>query len=122
MPVPITDKSGRVIAVLVGRPDADGWELVHIEAAEALEDARSKCHFPENSLQGRRGKFPALLDGLSHGNGQTRPTNRTNNATNRQVLDDLQRLSCFKRIAGHASCELSFETCISLRLLNHRQR
>ncbi|PBK58708.1 hypothetical protein ARMSODRAFT_900204 [Armillaria solidipes] len=35
--IPITDKEGRVIAVLAGQPDDPGWDEVHQSAADLLD-------------------------------------------------------------------------------------
>ena len=44
--VPITDNEDRVIAVLAGSPDDEGWREVHREAANALERSRDKLKKP----------------------------------------------------------------------------
>jgi hypothetical protein len=106
--VPITDGSGRVIAVLVGRPDDENWEVVHLSAAQALEDARPKRRFPPKSLNHRRGTYPALHSGVSIGNGQKRPSNLVNDAENEKVVEHLATLSPFKRLAGFSSGESVF--------------
>lgn len=67
---PITDHSGRVIAVLAGQPDDPTWNTVNEDASNLLEDLRPKCKLTKEQCQHRRGKFPALSIGISYGGGQ----------------------------------------------------
>lgn len=66
----IVDKDGRIIAVLVGRPNDPGWRAVHRSAHVALQSARTRCRFLKKSKQHHRGDFPALTVGISYGGGQ----------------------------------------------------
>lgn len=100
----ILDSAGRVIAVLVGRPSNDpSWENVHLDAANELEAARSRCKFSKAHTNHRRGRFPALATGISHGGGQLRPGNLCHDSANRRVLDSLVQHPAFVRLAGFAS-------------------
>lgn len=65
--VPITDKDGRVIAVLAGQPDDPGWDEVHQSAADSLDACRGKMKQGTH----RRGRYPMLSSGISFGGGQT---------------------------------------------------
>lgn len=107
LPTPVVDRTGKIIAVLAGHPDDEGWEAVHLAAAQALEDARPRCQFPSSSLPHRRGKFSTLHGGVSFGNGQKQPLNLRNagSPVNQEVADDLAKLSPFRRLAGFTSGE-----------------
>lgn len=69
--MPIVDTDGRVIAVLVGRPDDADWENVTAAAYGALTDASLHLEFKSKVKNHRRGRFPALNFGISYGGGQT---------------------------------------------------
>jgi hypothetical protein len=67
---PIVDFEDRVIGLLAGRPQgAVDWEAVCKEAVDAIEEARSRCVFTDKQVDHRRGAFPAVPVGISHGNG-----------------------------------------------------
>lgn len=66
---PIVDNDGRVIAVLVGQPDDPDWHNVASAAYDALTDAASRLKFSSKIKNHRRGRFPALNYGISHGGG-----------------------------------------------------
>ena len=72
-PVALADQNGRVVGVLAGRPKgAEDWDAaVHRPACDAFEKVFQRCTFedPGNQLP-RRGDFPALDAGVSHGGGQ----------------------------------------------------
>jgi hypothetical protein len=66
----LVDSEDRVIGILGGQPkNAAEWERVCKEAAEALENLRSSCSFSNKQTNHRRGAFPAVAVGISHGNG-----------------------------------------------------
>lgn len=46
---------------------------------------------------------PSLQNGVSHGGGQTEPMNFKNDGPNKEVIDELNSMSCFTRIASFAS-------------------
>lgn len=99
----IVDKAHRLVAVLAGHPNVENWPLLHQQAATALEERRSRCLVPKNKQKHRRGRFVALQCGVSHGGGQTRPRNMTNDDRNEKILNELNQLEPFKRTAGFAS-------------------
>jgi hypothetical protein len=68
--MPILDKLGRIIAVLAGRPHHDSWNDVNEKVSKIIELVRSMCKFPKKAKVHRRGKFPAMAIGISHGGGQ----------------------------------------------------
>lgn len=102
-PMPLVDAEGRTIGILAGQPEDPTWDQVQNQAALCLEEARSRCHFSSDGFQHRRGAFPTLRCGVSHGGGQIRPQNLKNGARNQKVLDEINSHPSFKRIAGFGS-------------------
>lgn len=89
--------------MLVGQPSDDpSWDKVHKSAADRLEQARGECRFSAKQKSHRRGRFPALATGISHGGGQLRPGN-LDHGSNDQVLRSLTAHPSFIRLAGFAS-------------------
>jgi hypothetical protein len=51
-------------------PKANDWEKVCFSAEQAIDQTRARVHVPKKHKNHRRGAFPALAVGLSHGGGQ----------------------------------------------------
>ena len=81
------------------------WPGLMKEAADALEDLRPRLSIPKDEHVHRRGAFPAIRCGVSHGGGSTSPGNLRNEKANADVVDELVNMSCFQRLAGFASCK-----------------
>jgi hypothetical protein len=103
-PLPILTDKRRLIVLPAGHPEDSDWALVHQEAADALEEARRRCHVPEKKRLHRRGYFCALRCGVSHGGGQKLPGNLKNTVGNTRILKELNALSPFQRLAGFSTC------------------
>ena len=72
-PRALVDAKGRVFGALAGRPQgaADWDENVHQPACSTFEKAATTCNFEHHAGElPRRGPFPALDAGVSHGGGQ----------------------------------------------------
>jgi hypothetical protein len=80
-------------------PKDEGWAEVSAEAAKAIEEARLQIIVPLKFSDHRRGQFPALAVGISHGGGQTQPSTLQNYG-NSLVLARLVNESSLKRVAG----------------------
>lgn len=102
-PTSIVDGSSRLVAVLAGHPSDARWSQLHRQAAQALEERRSRCFIPKSKRKHWCGNFVVLQCGVSHGSGQTQPGNMVNHARNEQILKELNELEPFKRMAGFAS-------------------
>ncbi|KDR65406.1 hypothetical protein GALMADRAFT_148719 [Galerina marginata CBS 339.88] len=101
--IPIVDQKCRLVTVLAGYPaDDPRWPILTQQAAQALEERRSRCKIPQKKRIHRRGAFIALNTGVSHGSGQTHPSNLSN-PDNEEILEELQQMEAFKRIAGFSS-------------------
>jgi hypothetical protein len=92
-----------IMGIRAGPPGEENkWkEVCHegekemMKAGEAVRDTNSH----------RRGSFSTIGTGFSQGGGQTHPQNFANSKVKAKVLERLNGLECFKRIAGFQSCE-----------------
>ncbi|KAF9546877.1 hypothetical protein CPC08DRAFT_769561 [Agrocybe pediades] len=100
--IPLVDKEGRVWGVLAGQPNDPQWAELHVEAADALESHRNRC-VASKKKPNRRGKFNALRCGISHGGGQSQPCNHANDSASAAVLEELNSMKVFQRLAGFSS-------------------
>ncbi|KAH9849179.1 hypothetical protein C2E23DRAFT_737657, partial [Lenzites betulinus] len=95
----LVDKSGRVIAVLVGQPrDTDGWAKLNDGVQKILEDARAECEVKTTSH--RRGEYASLTAGISYGGGQKRVSNLSQTSQNEDIVQGLLKNPLIKRLAG----------------------
>ncbi|KJA23478.1 hypothetical protein HYPSUDRAFT_201481 [Hypholoma sublateritium FD-334 SS-4] len=67
----LVHKDGRVISVPAGHPDNWGWEGVQRLGHKAILWAATRLNFPKKELRHRRGNFPTLNVGISHGGDST---------------------------------------------------
>ncbi|KDR84216.1 hypothetical protein GALMADRAFT_33612, partial [Galerina marginata CBS 339.88] len=101
-PTPIVDRKRRLVTVLAGYPDDKEWPSLVQQATGALEERRPRCRVSPKKRIHCRGAFTALNTGVSHGSGQTQPSNLSNPG-NEQVLAELNEMESFKCIAGFSS-------------------
>jgi len=102
--MPLLDKTGTVFGVCAGQPADKSWDNLHKIAAQALEERRSHCHVPSKQrTKNLRGRFINIRCGISHGGGQHAPKNLGNSKQNQEVVDELNAMEPFKRLAGFAS-------------------
>ena len=81
----------------------EGWDDVQRRAAFLLENARDRLTFDKKETFGRRGKFPAINVGISHGGGQPYPKELEQCDANKPILKELLEDNSFARISGFAS-------------------
>jgi hypothetical protein len=67
----VTDRCGRIIAMLTARPEDPGWEDDIKEIATAMAAAGKDVQWILDDLNHRRGWFKSLSTGVSYGGGQT---------------------------------------------------
>ncbi|KDR67150.1 hypothetical protein GALMADRAFT_80188 [Galerina marginata CBS 339.88] len=79
------------------------WPAVQARAAELLENARPSLFFEKKEKKSRRGKFPAINIGISHGGGQSYPKILSQNPSNAPVLKALVEDQVFERISGFST-------------------
>lgn len=65
----ITDRNGRVISVLAGRPRRDNWDGLVEELANKISAVREQTKFSNKQLNHKRGEFPSVAFGTSFGGG-----------------------------------------------------
>ncbi|KAF7796180.1 hypothetical protein EIP86_007354 [Pleurotus ostreatoroseus] len=114
----LTDKNGRGIGGLVGRPaNDDTWdrnakEIVDVltHAGEELRFGRYEClPVPSGGCEdNRRGGFATAAVGVSFGGGQTVPGNLKHTVHNQRVLDDVLQSNCIRRALKYGSNSLAF--------------
>ncbi|TFK70510.1 hypothetical protein BDN72DRAFT_766374, partial [Pluteus cervinus] len=107
----ILDDQERVVAALAGRPKDPAWGEVATGAAELCTGIRERGEdlglFQDEHTSHRRGDFTALSIGVSHGGGQTRPSNLFHPTKRRELLKTLLEDKSIQRIAGFQSSSLS---------------
>ncbi|KAJ7106379.1 hypothetical protein C8R44DRAFT_550787, partial [Mycena epipterygia] len=101
---PIVDSMGKVCGMYTGKPnDDDFMEKVHDPAVAAMEHAHATVSISEVRTFHRRGNWPGLSAGNSHGGGQLRPGSFVNGVINTAVLCLLLSNFAFIRLAGFAT-------------------
>lgn len=104
--IPISEPDGRIATVLGGHPDDPNWNNdINRKGSAAMESARQNCHLPLKAQEHRRGKYSILSSGYSHGGGQTHPQNMANSKKNAKIVEGLNEMDCFQRLARFTSCE-----------------
>ncbi|KAJ7884348.1 hypothetical protein B0H14DRAFT_2700671 [Mycena olivaceomarginata] len=103
----IVDAEGRIVAVLLGRPEDDDWDKIIEDMERILAGLRrrgiKRGVFTRKKLDHRRGKFPTLYDGYSHGGGQRKPGNLRHSRGYRKLLRHLLQSKSGVRLAGFQS-------------------
>ncbi|KAJ7076282.1 hypothetical protein B0H15DRAFT_955806 [Mycena belliarum] len=101
----IVDAEGRIVAILLGKPEDPDWDNVVVEAVKAMY--RARVHVRKAGMWSpsthRRGRYMALSAGVSFGGGQKRPGNLVHNRFFRRILRCLLRNNYIRRIAGFQS-------------------
>ncbi|KAG6810511.1 hypothetical protein H0H92_011538 [Tricholoma furcatifolium] len=107
-PCVITDKSHRIICVLIGRPKHSSWDKVIQNAALLLNNFREKAlkagflsH--KDHQDNRRGNFYALAAGVSMGGGRMAPGEFVHPPGLQVMLDELLAEKDIQRIANFQS-------------------
>ncbi|KAI0323290.1 hypothetical protein GY45DRAFT_1349836 [Cubamyces sp. BRFM 1775] len=99
--------TGRIVALLAGRPNGEDWDSVAAEADEAMGKAAGECRFKSEDCDHRRGRFAALARGISFGGGRAIPGTISNSRRNERALRALCQHRAMLRIAGFGSCMLA---------------
>ncbi|KAJ6524918.1 hypothetical protein DFH09DRAFT_1329279 [Mycena vulgaris] len=85
------DIHGRIIAILLGRPEDPDWDNVVRDAVKAMNRAR------------RAGRKSVLSTGVLFGGGQKRPGNLVNSPKRQKIINYLLRNKSLRRLAGFQS-------------------
>ncbi|KAJ6515211.1 hypothetical protein C8R45DRAFT_811467, partial [Mycena sanguinolenta] len=107
----ILDKTGRIVAILLGRPDGDDWEDDIRELEHILDGVReqglARGIFKASCRAHRRGDFHTLQAGLTKGPGQKKPGNLGHPKAYRQLMQLVLECGAAGRIAGFQSSGLA---------------
>ncbi|KAK6966733.1 hypothetical protein R3P38DRAFT_3337733 [Favolaschia claudopus] len=128
----IVDAEGRIVAILLGRPEGEDWDEVIREMERFLEAVRkrgiNRGVLRPKDMRHRRGVFYVLRGGITKGPGQKKPGNLAHSKPRRQLVHNITSNIHISRIAGFQSSgfaryapklyEYYFNT---LRGLYHRQ-
>ncbi|KAJ6600899.1 hypothetical protein B0H10DRAFT_2082626 [Mycena sp. CBHHK59/15] len=100
----ILDARGRIVAILIGRPEDPDWdEEMHRARRKGMRHRVFKSARPLH----RRGRFSVLAAGVSFGGGQKRPGNLVNNRFARRLIQRLLKNQSIRRFAGFQSSALA---------------
>ncbi|KAF8127737.1 hypothetical protein K438DRAFT_1646042 [Mycena galopus ATCC 62051] len=107
----IVDADGRIVAVLLGRPEGDDWDRAMKEVQRLMNTVRRRGVrqgiFTMKNKEHRRGSFFVMRAGITRGPGQKRPGNLTHPKTYRRLLQRLLANHSVGRIAGFQSSGLA---------------
>lgn len=99
---PIVDSDGRIIAVLVGQPRDERYKQSADAVFDLLTEERETAVFDDHETQHRRGNFPVLNVGVTHGTGTQAPV-YLNNQRHAEMAERLLADTNVKRLAAFAS-------------------
>ncbi|KAJ7101231.1 hypothetical protein B0H15DRAFT_769360 [Mycena belliarum] len=103
----ILDAHGRIIAILLGRPEDPDWDAVVDDAHRAMRRAYraglASDAFRAKDVKHRRGDFAVLASGVSFGGGQKRPGNLVHSIKQQKLINYLLRNKSIRRLAGFQS-------------------
>ncbi|KAF8172376.1 hypothetical protein K438DRAFT_1611990, partial [Mycena galopus ATCC 62051] len=107
----ILDADGRIVAILLGRPEGDDWDDVMIRVAQLMDRVRKRGIqrrvFVSKNKQHRRGKFYTLRSGVTKGPGQKKPGNLAHDKEYRKLVDVIVKDRTTRRVAGFQSSGLA---------------
>lgn len=101
-PRPLLDRSDRIYSVLVGQPRGGAYLDAACRCHRAILEEGRREHFEPEEQQHRRGNFPAINIGITHGMGLPVPTNLVNEG-HREMVERLLADADIKRLATFAS-------------------
>ncbi|KAJ7871110.1 hypothetical protein B0H13DRAFT_1895895 [Mycena leptocephala] len=103
----IVDSEGRIVAVLLGRPDGNDWDEVVREFERVMEGVRrrgERCGiFNVQNRKHRRGTYHLMGSGVTKGPGQQKPGNLKHTKKYRQLLQLLILNHYIRRMIGFQS-------------------
>ncbi|KAF8146580.1 hypothetical protein K438DRAFT_1869087, partial [Mycena galopus ATCC 62051] len=106
----ILDADGRIVAVLLGRPEGADWDRVLKEVQQLMDAVRQRGVrqgiFTSQNKEHHRGNFFTMRAGLTKGPGQKRPGNLTHSKTYQRLLQRLLANHLVGRIVGFQSSGL----------------
>ncbi|KAJ7894255.1 hypothetical protein B0H14DRAFT_2334548, partial [Mycena olivaceomarginata] len=107
----ILDADGRIVAILLGRPDGSDWDDAKKEARRVMDQVRARGEkrgvFVAKNKSHRRGNFYTLQAGFTKGPGQKKPGNLAHSKGYRRLLDPIIKNRAIRRMAGFQSSGLA---------------
>ncbi|KAJ7212391.1 hypothetical protein B0H12DRAFT_1205796 [Mycena haematopus] len=107
----ILDADGRIVAVLLGRPEGDDWNTVVEEMVRVFEAVRkrgiARGVFKPRHRRHRRSNFYVLKGGFTKGPGSKKPGNLAHPKAYRELLALISRNGAIRRLAGFQSSGLA---------------
>ncbi|KAJ6461286.1 hypothetical protein C8R47DRAFT_981470, partial [Mycena vitilis] len=108
----ILDADGRIVAVLLGRPEGEDWDQVVADVASLLEKIRlagvQQGVFKAHHRLHRRGNFHTLNGGVTKGPGQLKPGNIAHSKKYRRLLQHVLLNRSVRRIMGFQSSGFAY--------------
>lgn len=95
--------------VLAGRPTDDSYTRACEDAYRLLETTGQEGSFSPQNLSHRRGDYPVINVGVTHGMGTLRPT-YLDLKGNTEVVERVLGSTAFQRIASYGSGESFYTT------------
>ncbi|KAK7063966.1 hypothetical protein R3P38DRAFT_3301598 [Favolaschia claudopus] len=103
----IVDADGRIVAILLGRPEGEDWDEVIWEMENILEAVRKRGMnrgvLKQKDRRHRRGDFHVLRGGITKGPGQKKPGNLAHSKARRKLVHLITSNFHVGRIAGFQS-------------------
>ncbi|GBE80333.1 hypothetical protein SCP_0300480 [Sparassis crispa] len=127
-PHALLDADRQIIAILAGQPNDAMWGEAVSNVSTTLASVEKTCTFSRLQRSHRRGRFPTLATGISHGGGQRKPQDIYNTAANQMKLTELccncgiQQIASFENGAFAAFAPKAFgraAVCLQ-ELYNHK--
>ncbi|KAJ3748207.1 hypothetical protein EV360DRAFT_57047, partial [Lentinula raphanica] len=97
---PVLDKTGRIIAVLAGKPRDPKWGTLTEELEEQVRSARKNMTFSKKQRSNKRVSGPSVSMGTSFGGGSQVGTS----PLNRRILLNIAASPSFQRLIGFTNC------------------
>ncbi|KAJ7214592.1 hypothetical protein B0H12DRAFT_1032790, partial [Mycena haematopus] len=107
----ILDADGRIVAVLLGRPEGGDWNEVIREMERVFDGVRARGLkrgvFKPKNRRHRRGNFYLMQGGITKGPGQKKPGNLAHSKAYKELLHLIVLNRAIGRIAGFQSSGLA---------------
>lgn len=100
---PFVGPDGRVFAVAAGRPCDASFDSDHDEVCNAMLAAGQATAFTSKQMHHKRGDFPAINVGVTHGRGTVEPKCLRIDPGQKEMVEGLLGLASLKRMALFAN-------------------
>ena len=100
---PFLGPDGKIFAVAAGRPGDPSFDDNHNKVCDAMLDAGKVIPFNDKQLHHKRGDFPAINVGVTHGRGTTEPKFLRIDGGQKEAIERLLGLKGLRRMALFAN-------------------